>query len=163
MTAPSFTLKTQAEIVAKLSSSRGGSDLFGFRTEVLAAYLTADQVRPFCKLDADLSDWTADPLDRDAVVATMADYMEFAWGKTEHHRDLGASRSVEKMAAWLWLLGDDEAVAYVEDGRHYKQYGAPVLLYICERYGLPIPESEELANMARGLPCRPGCDDGCAR
>src|SRR5690348_11230377 len=83
------------------------SDFFGFAGEVLLPYLSAEQVKPFLKPDADLSDWKQEPLKFEAVVTAMREYMEFAWDKVQDHRGISASRSVEKMQAWLWLLGDE--------------------------------------------------------
>jgi hypothetical protein len=129
------TLRTPAEIVGRI---RNKNDVFGFTGDVLARYLTAEHVREFCKPDADLSSWKTTPLDRETILAEMRDYMTFAWEKCNNQRGLSANRSVLKMAAWLWLLGDDEAVAFAEDDSHYAMYGRPVLTYICQRYGFPI-------------------------
>lgn len=155
-------LRSPDAIVGHLLEHQAG-DLFGFATEVLARYLTAAQAKPLCKPEADLSDWQAVPLTRDGVLEEMRAYMAFAWGKVLDHRGLSAGRNIDKMKAWLWLLGDDEAVAFAENSSNYPQYGAPVLLYICERYGFQVPGGDEARNMAAGEPCEPGCQNGCGR
>jgi len=64
----------------------------------------------------------------------------FGWGKVRNHRGLSADRTILKMKAWLWLLGDDELEAFAADYANYPQYGAPILKAICEKYDFPIPE-----------------------
>jgi hypothetical protein len=81
--------------------------------------------------------------------------MAFAWGKARDHRGISASRSVEKMRTWVWLLDDPEITA------NYQNYGAPILRAICERYGFPIPDGDDMRRMSEGEPCRDGCDEGC--
>lgn len=151
-------IKTTQEILAYIPLS---DDFFGHANEVLCPYLSAEEVKPFCEQDADLSDWKQQPLERDTIVAEMAEYMTFAWEKAQDHRGLSAMRSVTKMQAWLWLLGDDETLAYAKNYDNYAQYGAPVLKKICEVYSFPIPDGEEIENMAKGLPCTSGCVMGC--
>ena len=97
---------------------------------------------------------------RDAVLANMREYMDFAWGKVEDHRGISASRSVEKFGAWIWALGDEETLRKFE-ATNYAPYGAPQLAFVCATYGFPIPGSSELARMIDGEPCIPGCQDGC--
>lgn len=153
-------MKTSEDIITYYRNEQEG-DMFGFTAEVLLPYLSAEQVRPFLKDDADLSDWEQEPLKFEAVVAAMREYMEFAWGKVQDHRGISASRSVEKMQAWLWLLGDEETLTFAQASRNYAQYGAPVLKKICEKYGFPVPEGEDIERMAKGLPCEHGCEMGC--
>jgi len=88
--------------------------------------------------------------------------MEFAWGKIEDHRGISANRSIEKMEAWLWLLDDEETLAALEEAP-YKNYGAPKLKVICDKYGFPVPQDETIQNMIASRPCREGCQDGCGQ
>lgn len=148
------------EDIANYYREHGIDDILGFIGEVLLPYLPADVFREFAKPDADLSDWKAKPLTVKSVIAEMEEYMEFAWTKVEDHRGISASRSVEKMTAWLWLLEDKEMYAYAKDENHYTNYGAPVLMKICEVYGFAHPDSEGVKRMARGEKCSAGCD-GC--
>jgi hypothetical protein len=92
----------------------------------------------------------------------MAAYMSFAWSKVEDHRAISASRSIDKLGAYVWLMGDDNVLSEME-AAGYAQYGAPKLACVCLAYGLPIPQDEEVQRMIRGETCRPGCDAGCGR
>lgn len=151
-------MRTLDEIVAHYQRSE---DVLGVECDVLLPYLPVDLARPFFKADEDLSDWQARPLERDAVVAAIGEYLAFAWEKVADHRGLSAERNIAKMRAWLWLLGDEATLAYAEDAAHYPQYGAPILAQICTVYGFPIPPEPGIQRMIAGQPCRPDCDDGC--
>lgn len=155
-------MQTIEEIVAYYERERQ-EDIFGFLSEVLLRYLPTEAVKPFLKEGTDLSAWQPTPLTEEAVIADMGQYMAFAWGKVSDHRGISAYRSIEKMQGWLWLLGDEETLAYAKDEEHYPQYGAPILLRICQRYGFPVPDEEGIRNMAQGKPCYPGCQEGCGR
>jgi hypothetical protein len=149
--------------IAEYYKGRKRWDTLGFEAEVLLPYLDTEHLRPFCKEGADLSKHRAQPLTEPRVIREMKSYMEFAWGKVIDHRGISAGRSVQKMRAWLWLLGDDELVSFCDDERNYPQYGAPILRRICQKYKLPIPKGEMVDRMARGLACQAGCDMGCGR
>lgn len=72
------------------------------------------------------------------------DYLKFAFGKAENHRGLSASRSVDRIGEYLWLLGlDTDAFEAAE----YAQYGVPKLKVAADRLGVPFPESPRLVNM----------------
>lgn len=153
-------MRTTADISARLSNPHF-EDFLGFATEVLAPFLPVEQVRPFCKEDADLSKWVPTPLTEDEVLRQMRDYMDFAWGKVRDHRGISANRSIIKMKSWLWLLEDDGLLAFVQDEINYPQYGAPILAAICRKYEMPIPDGEAIRNMIEGKPCYEGCEEGC--
>ena len=136
-------------------------DWGGFIFEVVGVFLSGDEAREFCKPDADLSDWPLEELSEERVLETMRDYMELAWDKARGHRGISADRSVQKMAAWLWILGDDEMVAFAEADDNYAQYGVPILKRISEKYGFPVPSGEDVERMSKGLPCVEGCQGGC--
>jgi hypothetical protein len=154
-------MRTQQEIITYYQQERQ-NDLFGHMAEVLLPRLSAEQIKSLLESDADLTDWQPLPLDQEAITAEMEKYMGFAWTKVQDHRGISANRSVEKMCAWLWLLGDEETLAYAKDDAHYPQYGAPILVKICEKYHLPIPAGQDIQNMAQGKPCSPDCEMGCA-
>jgi len=154
-----LAMRTTEEIAAYYEIIKA-DDMFGFRGEVLLSYLSIEQLRPFLKAGADMSDWVPDPLDKTKALRDMREYMEFAWGKARDHRGLSAGRSIEKMEAWLWLLEQDDILAEVRKTL-YPSYGAPKLKLICELMGFPIPDGEDLDRMSRSLPCREGCVAGC--
>lgn len=100
-------------------------------------------------------------MNREAILAEMADYMGFAWDKALDHRGLSAGRSVEKIKAWLFLLGDTEAVEFADQDENYPQYGCPVLMYVSQRYGLAVPRDDAAARMASGRHCGADYPCGC--
>lgn len=150
------------EEIASYYEARRQDDFLGFEAEVLLPFLPYDLAKPWLKPDSSPEKWGKQKsLTEEGVLETMRDYMAFAWGKALNHRGISASRSVTKMASWLWLLGDDEIVAFCHDEANYENYGAPVLKAICDKYRFPIPDDECALQMAQGLPCYPGCDMGC--
>jgi len=154
-------MRTIAEIVDKLRSLN--DDFLDFKRMELVCFLPLDHLREFLKPDADMSDWEPDALEESVVKQRIGDYMSFAWDKVRNHRGISAIRSIDKTWSWLWLLEDTELCAFAEDDSNYAQYGAPILAAICRQYGLAIPPGEEIERMIRGLPCRPGCEEGCGR
>lgn len=153
-------MRTLNELVEKLNH-RDKNDIFGWEVEVLVPYLPFEMAKPWLKPEVTAETWVSMTFTEEAVLKEMRDYMAFAWGKVENHRGISASRSVEKMAAWCYIMGNDELVAYLGDGGHYAQYGAPMLAKVCQTYDLPIPDLESLRNMIAGLPCWSGCENGC--
>lgn len=156
------TLRTDEEIIARLKDERR-LDPFGFGVSDLVPLLPFEKARPWLKEGVTADEWRVDARDRYSVIERMRDYMPFAWDKALDHRGLSASRSITHFKEWLWLLGDDETLAFAEDDSNYANYGAPILKRVCERYGFPIPDDGAAAMMANGKPCEPGCDQGCGR
>lgn len=153
------TTRTIEEIIAYYKQERA-EDILGFEGEVLLPYLPSEQVKEFLEDGTDLSEWKQIPLDREAVLGEMKEYMSFAWDKVQDHRGISASRSVKKMQAWLWLLRDDETLAFAQNDSHYAQYGAPILKKICDVYEFPVPAGKDVESMVQGKKCSPGCA-GC--
>lgn len=151
-------MRTPREI-AEHYSRHQKDDLLGFTGGVLVSHLPFDLAQPFLKPSVTSEEWGPLPLVWDAVLAEMREYMAFAWEKALNHRGISASRSVEKMRAWLFMLGDDELAGM----ERYENYGAPILLAICKKYGFLVPNELAAERMARGLPCTDGCDEGCGR
>lgn len=89
----------------------------------------------------------------------MKDYMAFAWEKALGHRGLSAGRSVVRFRAWCWLIGDDDAVAFIDDEKNFPYYGVPILRYLSRRYAFLEPEGEEVDRMAGGKRCREDCEE----
>lgn len=151
-------MRTVEDIVKRCQNQE---DVLGFRTGALVEFLTFEQAKDLRSEEATSEEWgEAKPLTRESVIDAMRSYMQFAWGKIEDHRGLSAERSIMKMEAWIWLLGDDEFLDAVKNAA-YAQYGAPKLALICQRYDLPIPQSTEIQNMIAGQPCRESCEEGC--
>ncbi len=138
--------------------------MFGFELEVWINYLDLEYAKPLLKEEAYnkyVSDgtWVAKPLDEATVKAEMAEYMRtYGWDKALSHRGISASRTIEKMLAWI--LGDVEGAELV-NAAPYENYGCPKLKVICERYGFEIPDHPALKNMSEGKECEPHCCAGC--
>jgi hypothetical protein len=128
--------RTHEEIAAYLKENES---FFGFTEEALLPFLPFEHARPWLKDEATAEEWgDAKPNTVEAIVAEMRGYMDFAWGKVRDERGLSACRSVEKMHAWMWALGDDEALAEFERASG-DQYGAAKLFVVCVRYGFEVP------------------------
>lgn len=108
-------------------------DFFGFVRSDLIDYLPYADAKPFLKEGVTEADWTPRPRDDDAIIGQIREYMPFAWEKANDCRGLSASRSMNHMQAWLWMLGHDEAAAALDD---YELYGKPQLRAICERFDI---------------------------
>jgi hypothetical protein len=89
--------------------------------------------------------------------------MEVAVGKAIDHRSISASRSVEKLAEYAWLLGHDKLAAEMIEDHRYPMYGCPALKHMADTLGWQIDEMQNplFVRMAEGLPCHDGCDEGC--
>jgi hypothetical protein len=155
-------MKTFEEI-AQYYNKHKAEDLLGFTGEVLLAYLPFEHAQPFLIDGAKSEDWPTLPYTSADVIKDMKEYMAFAWDKAQNHRGISAGRSIEKMCAYLWLLDDERTLIFARSDSNYAQYGVPVLKKICEVYGFPIPDGQDILNMAQGKPCRPDCMAGCGR
>lgn len=148
-------MRTQEEIVAEIKRA-AADELLPFTAEAIIGYLDFEHAKEFLKLEAKAEDWKQDPLTKEAVLGEMRTYMaEYGWDKALGHRGISANRTVTKMAAWTWLLGDEP----ITDP--YPSYGVPILKALCERYGFPIPGDEAVERMARGEGCSDHCEEGC--
>ncbi len=155
-------MKTQEEILVRLKEIKD-DDSLGFKFGVLTQFLTPTQLAPLVEDIPRTKLYQPAILEEKSILATMENYMDFAWEKALCHRGISAIRSVEKFQAWLWVLGNArDLLKFAEDETNYPQYGAPILKRICNAYGFPIPDNSQVARMAVGLPCtRPSCQEGC--
>ncbi len=147
-------LKSQEEIFAKFEELKNSASnsLFDFRREVLMSYLTFEAVKSNLtedyieEIEAGTKVW--EPLTTiDSCVKDFLSYMGFAWGKSEDERGLSASRSIQKLSMWLWLMNRDDLQVIIEDDSLYNPYGAPALIEVCDKMGIEVPKSlREFAN-----------------
>jgi len=152
-------IRTQDEVVARIREVQIDR-LWEFATEILVAYLDFEHARGFLRPEVTSAGWIQlDPADRQAIRAALREYLHFAWKKVLDHRGLSAGRSIDKLGAWAWLLGDDEVVAVLADESRYTPYGAPMLAYLSTRYSVPIPAGEVASRMSRGLACHADCEE----
>ena len=133
--------RTQEEILQRIESIKP-YDLFGDEWCVCVMFLNYDNAKKYLKEDTAPDFWVQnenDPIDH------IKDYMNFAWNKANTHRGLSSERSIRHMMAWLWLAGKEEELKWVTDEyeNNYRNYGKPILRYICERFNLPIEDNED--------------------
>ena len=146
-------MRTQEEIVARIESS---NSFFGFDKEVYIYALDYEHAKPYLKAEVTEDEWESSLEEEGPIEKRFASYMEFAIGKALDHRGISANRSVEKLNAYSWLLGEDD---WIEEP--YAMYGVPILKALAERHSLPWPEDDRLKNMAEGRNCVPDCREGC--
>jgi hypothetical protein len=150
------TPRSQDEIVER---ARAAADIFGSRKAVLVPALDYEHAREFLKAEITEKEWPPIP-SRDKLLADAREYFAFALGKIRDHRGISASRSVDKLTEFAWLLGRDDVVAAME-AADYSQYGAPKVKVFADGFGLDWPESQDMTRMAAGEPCTPDCEEGC--
>lgn len=145
-----MTIHTQDDILIRFEAIKG-QDVLGFRSEALLEFMDYEHAKGLLKKDVSRAEWNEDvsPLTREQLIKTMREYMVFAWEKALDERGISASRSVDKMGEWLWILGDREILAKFE-AADYAMYGKPKLRVISEAYGFPIPEYDEELESVRG-------------
>lgn len=165
MPTPTPTPPTQREIADFISDN---SDIFNVTAEDLVEFLDYEHAIPFIsdKFKAKLArgelKWEQKSIERSEVIEGMRSYMSFALGKAADHRGLSASRNIIHYRAWLFALGDQEALSYLKDDDNYAPYGVPMLKYVCDRYEFEYPGSEEwFQHMSTGEPCQSDCCEGC--
>lgn len=165
-----MTARTQEEILSRYRElADGREDFFGFRREVLASSMTGDTLRQ-TGLDLEESTLAAAPLTPPENLSGEASgYLEFAIGKIINHRGISASRSVDKLGEYAWLLGRDDVVEAMS-AADYAQYGAPQVRAFAEGMGWPFLDAtgdevdrRALERMSAGDPCEPECEMGCGR
>lgn len=161
MSAPAGPRRTQEEILARIEAV-AKDDMFGFRREVLLVALDYENARPFLKPETTNEVWSGIqvcPCDWESAARS---YYDFALGKIEDHRGISASRSVDKLREYAWLLGRDDVIEAM-DAAEYPQYGAPKVKAFAATFGLEWPDGETFRRMAEGLPCTDDCDEGCSQ
>jgi hypothetical protein len=141
-----FKLRTQEEISQKIEEYAKEPNLFDFRPEVLVQHLEWDLAKK-CLTDEYVAKVEKGEekyeyiTDIKVVVKDFLDYMVFAWGKAEDERGLSATRSIQKLSAWLWLLNRDDLVSVITDDDLYNPYGSPALIEVCNQIGVEVPNS----------------------
>lgn len=159
--------RTQDEILARIHAV-GADDILGWRQEVLIGALDYDHAKlGRLKPGTTAEDW--DEARITDVEQAARDYLTFAVDKILHHRGISASRSVEKLGEFAWLLGRDDVVEAMA-AADYPQYGAPKVRAFATGMGWPWPgdgvdprDAAGLARMVQGLPCEPDCAGGCGQ
>ncbi|MEV1245168.1 hypothetical protein [Nonomuraea sp. NPDC049750] len=153
-------IRARDEILARIRAVEA-EDWFGFRREVLIDALDFEHAREFLRPEVTSDQWRP-ALDHPSMLAQATAYYDFALGKIRDHRGISASRSVDKLTEFAWLLCRDDVVAAMDSGK-YEQYGAPKVKTFGSGFGLAWPDDPAMKRMADGEPCEPGCAMGCGR
>lgn len=143
-------------------------DIFGWSIMDLISRLPFKLAKEFLNDDAKEHEWDRAIADPDRVKEELIEYLPFAWDKAINHRGLSAQRSIHHIRNWLWLMEDEETLAFVEDGYNYAQYGVPILKHVSDKYGYEYRTDREELNeaierMAKGNPCGLRDDCGCGK
>lgn len=101
------------------------------------------------------------PLSREAVMDAVRDLLPQAWEKAGQHDSHFAAGAIEKLKVWLYMMGEDGVLHFVDAPQNFRNMGCPVFFRVAEYFDLGLPEDGRLLNMAHGLPCRERCEDGC--
>lgn len=100
-------MRTQEEIIERIKD-RESADVLGFEIPFYMCLLTKENVRQFCKPDADLTGW--DHKKAEAELDTQAkEYMPFWLEKIENQRGISVCRGTSHFTAWKWSLGHSDA------------------------------------------------------
>lgn len=140
--------RTDAEIIARIRDL-ATEDFFGFERGDLMVRLpfAVAMAEAFLKPDAPEADWPLASRDAEALRVEIRDYLPFAREKCDDERGLSAMRSVNHFRAWTWLLGDDEAVAFLSDEDNYAPYGRPMLDYLTARFAPPASPTPHMEGL----------------
>ena len=139
-------LRIQEEISAKFIELQKSDDFLGFQKEVIINYLTFENAKPHLeedyinKVEAGTEKWVQ-TTSIEKCAEEFLNYMKFAWGKAEGERGISASRSIQKLGMWLWIMNRDDLRIIIEDDKLYNPYGAPALIKVCEQIGIEVPNS----------------------
>lgn len=151
--------RTPDEIAERIKAAEASlSDPMGWRCEVLTEALPFEYAQAYLLPGVTPEQWA----EAQANHQDAESYYAFALTKMTNHRGLSASRSVDKLREYAWLAGRDDVVAAM-DAAPYEQYGAPQVKAYADGMGFAWPGTDDLNNMAAGLPCTPGCVNGCGQ
>lgn len=151
-------MRSQAEILERIEQAY---DPFIWQQPVLVECLDFEHARQFLIADATADGWAFEQcLTDEQAIARMRESMPYAWQQVIDHQGRTANRSVEKLIAWLFVLGDDETLLGMM-GRPFAMWGAPRLRFVCDRYEFPVPSERTVRRMSEGKKCRRTCDRGC--
>ena len=125
-------MRATEEILSRIAEVEK-DDWMGTQRSDLVCYLPWSAAASFLKDGATEDAWDPAAADSESVRNDMQNYMEFAWSKANNCRGISASRSIDHMRVWLWMLGRDAASVWVD--ATYYNYGKPQLRAICEAFG----------------------------
>lgn len=125
--------KRAAERIMKLKTG----DNFGFKSEVACLFLPFKKVKQFLRDDyvAEIENGEVEfhqITDVMEAVQDFLDYMVFAWMKADEGRGISASRSIDKLSAWMMILSRPDIAKILQDDSLFNPYGKPALRKACE-------------------------------
>lgn len=129
-------MKTQEQILKRISELEANNDMFGFQRSDLIGFLTFENAKKFLKDEVTADKWVTktDPKKE------ISDYLPFAWGKANNRRGISAGRSVEHMKAWLWLMEHPLAETLDDD---YEFYGKNCLVTVSRIVGFDYSQHDD--------------------
>lgn len=144
ITRNNLKLRSQEEILAKIKKCSEEESFMDFRPEVLIGHLNFENAKQFLKDEyvakIDSGEKKHEYVsDLQETAQDFLDYMNFAWMKALDERGLSASRSINKLSAWLWLMGREDLEQTINDDTLYNPYGSPALIEVCNKLEIAIP------------------------
>ena len=124
-------MRAQDEILRKIEEVKG-SDFLQIKTGDLVNYLDYEHAKSYLKPEVMANEWASNINEKESILKEMLDYMPFAWEKANECRGISASRSMQHYSIWVWMLGEEELFADLEN---YEYYGKDNLVKICNYYG----------------------------
>jgi len=153
-------VRTDAEILARIRELET-SDIFKWESNLLITFLPFALARPLlAERNVHHTDaWIDQDRSVGALIEKMRLFMDVALEMVINHRGTRTQRSVDYLHAWIWLMGDEAMLAFMDDPDHFPQYGAPILKEICRRYDFHwVSDHPGLERMAQGKVCQAqGC------
>jgi hypothetical protein len=139
-----FSLIPPDEIVEILDNDNE-EDFLGFKRQVYLDFLPWDLAKKYFKIEyiqavekgeEEYSHVGSVP----EATQDFLDYMVFAWMKAMDERGISASRSIQKLSAYMIVLGREDVSKILEDDSSYNPYGRPALKEACEILGISYPD-----------------------
>ena len=137
-------LKIDLSVVSEVMSNK--DDFFGFAKSVAINYIPIEDAKQYFneeflqKIEKGEAEHTQ-ITDIKEAAQDFLDYMVFAWMKSEDQRGISASRSIEKLSAWLKLMSRNDLSVSIRQDALYNPYGAPALIEVCDKLGIKVPHS----------------------
>lgn len=149
-------LRTTEELKEKILELQSGFDLFCIRNDIIE-FLPFEDAKPFIRKELSKIEALAilKKYTKENVIKEIIHYLPFAYDKAEGARGISANRSIEHFQAWLWLIKDDELLAFVSDGAaNYPMYGFPMLQAIARKYAPDLVKDYNNIENDTGIPIR---------
>lgn len=138
--------RTPAEIIARMDEvAKLGRDALGVERSRLLEALPFVDAKKFLVGDHPHTpeSWEAARTKTvEQAQAQIVDYLEFAWVKANQCNGTSTTRSISHFRGLLWLIGDNETLAFLEDPESYAYFGKPQLVKLCERFGFDWRQSD---------------------